>query len=117
MKLYTILLLFFFACHSTKKNSETAQAKTEASHLTISFISKGSGIDSKAFSEIKKMMEEFKKCEVSYNIVNWGREGEKDICIQSNEQKCLDQLEKKVTDKFNNNEKIQIKKGELCKQK
>jgi hypothetical protein len=117
MRFFSFILLAFLACNSSKTKAERAAEKDKAMYLVVSFISKGSGVDGQAFTDMKNIMGKFKDCEVSCSVVPWGREGEKDFCMQATDEKCFKHLEKKVIEKFKNNELVQIKKGDVCRKK
>lgn len=105
------LIVILVACSSSKKNVSTASE--EQKKAVISFISKGGGANSDLFTKTKALLDG-SKCEVSYQVKPWGREGEKDICLQSTAD-CYQKVMKEVQALINSNELVQIKEGAECR--
>ncbi|MDQ3109576.1 MAG: hypothetical protein M3R17_06740 [Bacteroidota bacterium] len=58
--------------------------------LTISFISKGEGIDYKTQESFEKWLKEQPK-HPAYEVTHWGREGETNYCLKLNELSTREQ--------------------------
>ena len=79
---YFGLILFLLACSPTFGKQTKAVSKDK---LSVSFLSKGSGIDLKKRGEFDLYLKEFEKNEhitLSVEQIKWGREGEVDYCIE-----------------------------------
>ncbi len=81
--------------------------------IVVSFISKGSGTNSALFTKTKELLDQ-SKCEASYQVKPWGREGEKDICIETN-SKCYPELLQKLKTLIASDDKVQIKENGVCR--
>jgi hypothetical protein len=82
--------------------------------FTVSFISKGSGIDKVAFNAFKKSIEthdSLNGCKLKYQIKNWGREGEKDFYFPSQSTKKYNEFIKETEKIFGKNNRIRIKRN------
>jgi hypothetical protein len=125
MQNLTIIILVaivnvFSSCN--RKEAETVSSKvvTESvassdSILVVSFISKGSGIDKNAINKFKTFLDEYNsnaKKPVTFLVKSWGREGEKDYCINSNSKEFVD----KVKLAMKGFELVRIKENTLCRQ-
>lgn len=92
--------LFFTGCKaksSTKSSgTTTAEVATQAGEqkityrLVISFTSHASGIDAEKYDAITKFLDTHPK-KPAYDILPWGREGERDYCLQLKEMNSTDQ--------------------------
>ena len=82
MKSLSVLVLFIL---STCTQLFAAQKQTvNKDKLSVSFFSKGSGIDLKKRGEFDLYLKEFEKKErvsLAVEQIKWGREGEVDYCI------------------------------------
>jgi hypothetical protein len=87
--------------------------------LTVSFISKGSGIDKVAFNTFKKSIEthdSLNGCKLTYQVKNWGREGERDFYFPSQNTKKYNEFVMGTEKIFNSNNRVRIKKNVPAKQ-
>lgn len=96
------------ACKSSKNT--VAETKTESATLSeaktalpenayrviVSFISIGAGTDGKAYDQLKDYISrnDEKGVAISHETINWGREGEVDVCFK------LKEMDKQDGDKF-----------------
>lgn len=97
---------------TTKTNTTTSKPGT----LVVSFISIGSGIDFASVPVFEKEMKAFNKgCGLLYELKTWGREGERDYCIHSPSQKCLNDFATELRSTFNGNTRILIKENAVCR--
>lgn len=101
--LFFILLISFglFSCKSSQKNKDVknGEQKTDSVlptssvvvtdsnnyRFTISFYSKGAGIDYKMKEKYLNFIKEFeqkKGITLAYSITSWGKEGETDFCFR-----------------------------------
>jgi hypothetical protein len=115
------------ACFRKRKKAKAAnqsiindQSRTAQSFTFVSFISIGSGIDFKAFEGFEKGMKDFEKqnnCSLSFQVKTWGREGERDYCISSQQAECLKSYTQEIRKKYQGNERIFIEEVQQCKQR
>lgn len=96
MRVLTLLIIIssLTACHCSKKvtSADAVNSVTELNdsifRVTVSFYSKGGGIDKKAKSNFATFLENYdlkNKAKLSYETANWGREGETDYCFKLSE--------------------------------
>ncbi len=120
-------LLLAIACNSTKKITENSMAKSTVLpdsiyRFNVSFISIGSGTDSKAKQQFNDFITQFNnnnKVTITPEIANWGREGETDYCLK------LNGLNSELQNKFiadakellKNSKLIRYKENSVCKPK
>jgi hypothetical protein len=129
ISLFAIITLF--ACNSTKKvtdqNATTSTTQntiaTDTNYrFSVSFISIGAGTDKKAKQQFDSYITEYQqinKIKLSYEITNWGREGEIDYCLK------LTELDKKKQELFvtetkeilKNSSLVRYKENAPCRQK
>ena len=89
----SIGLILSIACNSTKKTTENNSIKAivlpdSIYRFNVSFISIGSGTDSKAKQQFNEFITQFNnnnKVAIKPEITSWGREGEKDYCLKLND--------------------------------
>ena len=89
--LTSIILLSLLSCAASR------QATTHKQKLSVSFFSRGNGIDLKNRGEYDTYLTNFQKdnhLTISYEQKKWGREGEVDYCID------IPSLPKNKVDKF-----------------
>ena len=112
-------LLLAIACNSTKKITENSTAKSTVLpdsiyRFNVSFISIGSGTDSKAKQQFNDFITQFNnnnKVTITPEIVNWGREGETDYCLK------LNGLNSELQNKFIADAKELLKNSKLIRYK
>ncbi len=112
-----IFNFLFTACSTsdkTIKNSVKAGIINPdlITRLSVSFISYGTGIDfetKKIFNDYISNYEIKNKIKLSYEIVNWGREGEIDYCFK------LSELKSKQQEKFIADLKETLKNSKLVR--
>ena len=80
------------ASNSTEIPNSKEDEKVTQYRLILTFISKGTGVDSKLKSEILAYTSTHPKKPIS-KIVLWGREGETDHCFSLKELKKTEQVE------------------------
>ena len=119
--------LSVFACKNKKKATSTAtsganapesnsngsaQGKVRAYRFIVSFISIGSGSDATAMSKLEKIVKEYSG-KASFEVVSWGREGEKDYCFSLNEMNSSDQTKfiERVKKELANNNLVQFREN------
>ena len=109
----------FSSCN--RKNAETIRSKTTETAaategiLVVSFISKGSGTDKKAINKLKTFLEQYNAAAqkpVAYEVKSWGREGEKDYCINTSNKAFIE----KVKQELKGFELVRIKENSVCRQ-
>ena len=80
--LSVLILLILSTCTHTFATQKQTVSKDK---LSVSFFSKGSGIDLKKRGEFDLYLKEFEKKEhlsLAVEQIKWGREGEVDYCIE-----------------------------------
>ena len=125
---FFIAIIALFACSSAKKTNDK---KTTTQNIitidtnyrfSVSFISIGAGTDKKAKQQFDSYITEYQqinKIKLSYEITNWGREGEIDYCLK------LTELDKKKQELFvtetkeilKNSSLVRYKENAPCRQK
>lgn len=91
--------LLILSCHCPDKLSQStvsASEQTSLCRLNVSFISTGEGTDleaRKAFLDCVSAFEKKQKLKLVYEVVSWGREGEKDYCFRLSELNQAQQKE------------------------
>lgn len=120
MKYISVIILAFsiviVSCKSKSvTNNSATQEKTETNSVLIDFYSKGSGINRKAYAKIDSMITEQKSsCNFDYNLVKYGREGERQICITNIPDNCKKSLIG-IVNSFKNNELVRITENGQCR--
>lgn len=103
--IFLIAMFTLFACNSAKNvtdkktinstNQDTISADINY-RFSVSFISIGSGIDKQSKHKYDQYITEYEqknKLQLSYETINWGREGEVDYCFKLTE---LDKKKQKL---------------------
>ncbi len=86
--------------------------------FTVAFISFGTGTDGAAYAALDKVIVDFRresKCIINKEVMRWGREGERDVCLSSADESCLNELKKRVVKEIGTNKRVQLKAGATCK--
>jgi len=123
----SLSILIAISCNSTKKTTENNNAKSivlpdSIYRFNVSFISIGSGTDSKAKQQFNEFITQFNnnnKVTITPEIVSWGREGETDYCLK------LTDLNNELQNKFiletkellKTSKLIRYKENSTCRQK
>jgi len=108
-----LLLVVMFACSTTK--GKVTSTTEDASHLTVTFFSKGEGIDRKAYAAFKSLLDS-KYPDLKYSEEKYGREGEKDFCFDLSSLKKHDKEKfiQSVEDITSSSETIRLKEHSTC---
>lgn len=69
----------------TAVNMENTEKNAMSYRLTVSFISKGEGVDEKAHEDFRDLLEGHTPRLKDFEQVRWGREGEIDYCLRLSE--------------------------------
>lgn len=104
MKHLAFILLSFLFLITTKAKSQTADDDKQKCAARINFASPGSGIDTKTYDAVKKLIDDNK---VKYTEKVYGREGETMICM------TLKELKRKKKKKFVKQLKSTVKNGQF----
>ena len=115
----SFLTLLFLSCKQeenlVKNNSEIPQTN----NIKVSFVSIGSGIEKTGIQKLESLISEFEQIynlKLTVSIKNWGREGEKDYCIDcsiiSIEKK--QKLKQSIEDKFKTSKLIRVLSDVSC---
>lgn len=92
----------------------------DTARLSVSFYSKGEGIDHKSKQRFDMFVNEYEKKIGKILVkqeVRWGREGEVDYCYLLTELSMKEKIDfiKQVQDLFNNVELVHLKENAKCK--
>lgn len=98
--------------------TQTGTDPVENYRVTISFASRGSGIDHATQATFLKWMGEFQP-HVVYEETHWGREGEVDYCLKLSELSTKDQerFVKEARSQLGNKDLIFLKENTPCAHK
>lgn len=101
--LTTFSLILTAACHTKKKGSTTPTQSNDTGvtqvepgqvkvkyRVVVSFTSPGSGIDGERYDKIENFIKNHPK-KPAYEILPWGREGERDIALNLKELSTSEQ--------------------------
>ena len=95
---FLLLIISLMACYTNQKaTTEAAKPQAVVNLFSVSFISIGGGTDAKAIKTYNHFIEEFEinnTVKLSFEKVNWGKEGESDYCFD------FSQLTSTVKDRF-----------------
>lgn len=110
MNCFAVVFIVAMAGSCKSSKNPTAETKSESATLTeakttlpenayrviVSFISTGAGTDSQAYAKLKDFISrnDEKGVAISHETINWGREGEVDVCFK------LKEMDKQDADKF-----------------
>lgn len=115
-----LLLIFGFGmlqtnCKGKEKNSEPAVKGDANTTMTVSFISKGSGIDHVAFTAVEAIVKELQpKCAFDSKLINYGREGERQYCLANLSASCKKELLAAIA-ALPPSELVQVKENGTCR--
>ena len=126
MKTKNILLAFVIAVSSMmiscKSKQETSKTETKSSagkgmayRLTVSFISKGAGFDSKKKNAFLSYVDNHPK-KPAYKFVQWGKEGETDYCFTLSELSAAEQTDfvNEIKNKMSGSDLVLIAENAEC---
>lgn len=104
----------------TNSTSVPRGEKDENASFTVSFISKGSGIDTKAKREFQEFLQQYTSSQskkIEYREVFWGREGEVDYCLFLNIWSAKDQesIKEEIKTKLSNSTLVRFLENVPCK--
>ena len=128
LSLFVALLILMFSCKSTKDQSnnssdskETEETKTtdEIMFFTVSFTSIGSGIQTDAVKKLITTINDYSSdtnLDLNYEIIRWGREGERDYCfnMQSIPGNTRTDVIKTIKNNLVDFSQVQYKSGKEC---
>ena len=112
------LPLLLLSCKSKKAAEGSNDSASNKTTLVIDLISKGSGIDRNAFKAIEDQVNEVvarKECKMESTLIPWGREGEKQFCINAEKTPCFTEFVETLKGQYAGNNRVQIKEGASCK--
>lgn len=113
-----IALISSFACASKKGKKEIVAKEIVKKTVVISFISRGTGTNSALYAKTKEFLDKKvadSSCNTSFQIKPWGREGERDVCLETN-SKCYDDLLKEIQSLIASDDRVQIKENQICRE-
>jgi hypothetical protein len=132
-----IVLSIILSCSTSKSKSKSqentpvqeansapvpASEQNEIANFTVSFISKGSGIDTKAKREFQEFLQQYTSAQskkIEYREVFWGREGEVDYCLflQTWSAKDQESIKEEIKAKRSNSTLVRFFENALCKKR
>ncbi|MBU3661287.1 MAG: hypothetical protein FGM14_15560 [Flavobacteriales bacterium] len=111
--LLPFLTLLFLSC---KQEGNLVKSKSEIlqiNNIKVSFISIGSGIEKTGIQKLESLISDFEQSnqlELFVSVKSWGKEGEKDYCIDcskiTNEKK--NQLKQSIENTFSTSKLIRV---------
>ena len=113
-----LLPLMFGSCKSKKAGELSISEGTNKTTLVIDLISKGSGIDRNAFKAIEDQVNVHvakSDCKMESNLISWGREGEKQFCINAEKTPCFTDFVETLKGQYADNERVRIQEGASCR--
>lgn len=118
---FLMVALTIQSCKSSKevKASSVKTPVMLSQMISVSFISVASGIDRVAFDDFIKSIEKYEKennYKLIFQIVTWGREGERDICFSPQPAPNFEGFIKQSEHKFSGNKLVQIQRDKPCKE-
>jgi hypothetical protein len=119
-----VLLILGSSCKQSKVTKGGDKSDTERVEVTdgyrmiVSFFSPGNGIDRKMNQIFLNFVKESYPL-ATFDVVNWGREGEKDYCFKLNEFAEKDQAEfvKEVNKLIEPSSKVRVSEKTICTHK
>ena len=115
----SFLTLLFISCKQEENLIKSTSEKPQTSNIKVSFISIGSGIEKSGTKNLEGLISEFEQnnqLKLIVSIKNWGREGEKDYCIDcsnlSNERKI--ELKQSIDNMFQSSKLIRVFSDVSC---
>lgn len=105
-------------CKSSKQSME--QSAADLSYYTVSFISIGTGIDYEARIDCMEFIKEFEdqfEVILSYQTINWGREGEVNYCfdLSNLNQEHSNIFKEELEGLLQKSSLVQFNTSEICK--
>lgn len=117
--LLSFLSLLFFSCKQEEKLIKNKIELSQTNNIKVSFISIGFGIEKTGIQKLESLISEFEKSnnlKLTVSINNWGREGEKNYCIDcsiiSIEKK--QSLKQSIEDTFKTSKLVRILSDTSC---
>ena len=91
-------------------------------NIVVSFISVGAGINSSALKQLESFIHEFEQynsVKITFNKINYGREGEIDFCFDLSPLKddCRGLFLSKSKDILANKENVRYQENKTCRNK
>jgi hypothetical protein len=121
---FLLLSVFSFVLLSCKQEEsiyKNSESKAPLSNLKVSFISIGSGIDNSGVQQLEQLISQFEQkqqVKLVTAVLNWGKEGERDYCIDcsslSVEKKS--ELKQSISELFLSRKTIRITSDVPCNQ-
>lgn len=115
----SFLTLLFLSCKQEENLVKNKSEITQTSNIKVSFISIGSGIEKSGIQKLESLISDFEQSnnlKLTVSIKNWGREGEKDYCIDcsiiSIEKK--QKLKQSIEDSFKTSKLIRVISDVSC---
>lgn len=96
----------------------TTSSNSETTRFTVSFYSKGEGIDGKTNDEFVKFLDSYTK-KIAYTPTRWGREGEINYCLYLKELSASEQTEfiKQANVILNKSKLVHVNENAICENK
>jgi hypothetical protein len=117
--LLSFLSLLFFSCKQEEKLIKNKTELSQTNNIKVSFISIGFGIEKTGIQKLESLISEFEKSnnlKLTVSVKNWGKEGEKNYCIDcsiiSIEKK--QKLKQSIEDTFKTSKLVRILSDTSC---
>lgn len=110
----------FWSCSCTKKDVAQNQTTMADSATTLSFFSRGAGIDNVAYQMLTDTMLAFAQKHtdtIAYSSTRWGREGEIDLCFPVQQNKHSSEFYAFLERNFRNHENVHYSKTLTCEER
>ena len=112
-----ILIICLLSCgpKATKANGNNYKG-----NFVLSFYSIGSGKNGRAYTKFNSFIREFNSKnspKIQYDIIDWGKEGEKDVCFHPNGNANFGEFIKQIKVLLKNEPLVDIKEHEECRKR
>lgn len=110
------LFLMFFAKNGDAQSRKAG--KGYEGNFVLSFYSIGSGKNGRAYTKFNSFIREFNSKnnpKIQYDIIDWGKEGEKDVCFHPNGNANFNEFIKQIRELLTNEPLIEIKEHGECR--
>jgi|SRR3972149_3488771 len=133
-----IISLWAFTCKSSQKSNQVKiqeqkkdsvssikpviKSDTNNYRITVSFYSKGGGVDDKIMEKYNKFIKDFEKKKgitLKYEVTPWGKEGETDYCFKLLELSTTDQDQfvKESKELLKESSLVTVEENTICRHK
>ncbi|MDB5282427.1 MAG: hypothetical protein JWO06_1502 [Bacteroidota bacterium] len=117
MKVKIVLIAFLCLINTV---ATEANGNNYKGNFVISFYSIGSGKNGRAYTKFNSFIREFNSKNsprIQYDIIDWGKEGEKDVCFHPNGNANFTEFIKQITELLKNEPMVTVKEHEECRKR